>query len=43
VSPNAFEDFVRPGSVDERIGLAVRLLAERNWNCEIIKSVYSYM
>jgi hypothetical protein len=32
VSENAFVGVERPGSVDERIGFAVRLLAERNWN-----------
>jgi hypothetical protein len=33
VSENAFVGVERPGSVDERIGFAVRLWAERNWNC----------
>lgn len=39
VSENAFVDLLRPGSVEERMGLAVRLLAERNWNCHTVRSV----
>jgi hypothetical protein len=31
-------DLLRPGSVEERMGLAVRLLAERNWNCHTVRS-----
>jgi len=32
VSAKGFVGFVRPGSVLERMGLAVKLFAERNWN-----------
>ena len=35
VSENALVDLLRPGSVDERMGFAVRLFAERNWNCGV--------
>jgi hypothetical protein len=39
VSEKAFVDLLRPGSVEERIGFAVRLLAERNWNCHKISQI----